>query len=137
MRHQVGPRTRSVPEGTAQVGRYPRVDANGRRLRELVYVAVAVINADQRFDLRLTRVPGLMEYVSFEEKVYRVVLVQHEPIDDDGFASLGWDASLEVELVPEAEEFGYPRRRRTRRPSGKKPAGKPRREKAVKSPGGA
>jgi hypothetical protein len=102
-----------------------------------VYVAVAVINADQRFDLRLTRVPGLMEYISFEEKVYRVVLVQHEPVDDDGFARLGWDALLEVELVPEAEEFGYPRRRGARRSRGKKPAGKPTKEKAVKSPGGA
>jgi hypothetical protein len=137
MRHQVGPRTGTVPEGTAQVGRNPRVHTNGRRLRELVYVAVAVINADQRFDLRLTRVPGLMEYVSFEEKVYRVVLVQHEPIDDDGFARLGWDALLEVELVPEADEFGYPRRRRTRRPSGKKPVGNPMKVKAVKPPGGA
>jgi len=115
MRHQVGPRTRSVLPMEPQSERYPRVDSNGRRLRELVFVAVAVINADEHFDLRLTRVPGLMEYVAREEKVYRVVLVQHEPIDENGFAPFGWDAMLEVELVPEAAEFGYPRRR-TRRP---------------------
>jgi len=96
---------------------YPLYDLNQPRLRELVRVHAIPTDGSERFDLLLTRVPGLCECLAKDEKTYRVVGVQHEPVDEDGRGRIGWHALLDVVLEPEPE--APPRKRkaakRTRR----------------------
>lgn len=68
-------------------------------LRELVLVHVDVSDG-ARFDALMTRVPGIGEEINREDRSYRVLRVQHEPINDDGRARVGYHAFVDVNLLP-------------------------------------
>ncbi|MCY2950709.1 MAG: hypothetical protein NTU53_01880 [Planctomycetota bacterium] len=92
-------------------------------LRELVLVHVYA--GDGEFDTLLTRVPGIGEEINQEDRSYKVIRVQHEPVDDDGRARLGWHALVDAELLPpeDTEPSSAPRgtrRRKRKRGSGDK-----------------
>ena len=82
-------------------------------LRELVFVHVYAKDGD--FDILLTRVPGIGEEINKEDWSYKVVRVQHEPVDDDGRARLGWHAFVDAELLPPEDTEPSSALRRTRR----------------------
>ena len=56
------------------------------------------------FEILLTRVPGIGEEIMREDRYYKVVRVQHEPVDDDGRTRFGCHAAIDAELLPEAPE---------------------------------
>ena len=72
-------------------------------LRELVLVHVCATDGTH-FDMLLTRVPGIGEELSQEDRIYRILRVQHEPINDDGRARFGWHAFIDAELLPPEDE---------------------------------
>jgi len=89
---------------------FSRLDPHEPRLSEIVLLHVHTA-ADDDFDLLLTRVPGLGEEISREGRSYKIVRVQHEPVDDGGRARFGWHAFIEAEIVP--DEIGTrPKRRK-------------------------
>lgn len=98
---------------------HERYDMSHPLLRELVLVHVDVdydTPFAKSFDTLLTRVPGIGEEISREDKSYRVVRVQHEPVDDDGRARLGWHAFIEADLLPpEDGDLRLPKRRTAKR----------------------
>jgi hypothetical protein len=71
-------------------------------LRELVFVHVDAVDGT-KFDMLLTRVPGIGEEINREAKSYKILRVQHEPVDDDGRARFGWHAFIDAELQPEED----------------------------------
>ena len=82
-------------------------------LRELVLVHVDA--NDESFDALLTRVPGIGEEIGREDCSYKVLRVQHEPIDDEGRAHFGWHAVVDVELQPDDIGRGTREQRTSRR----------------------
>lgn len=70
--------------------------------RDIILIQVDV-NDGTRFDMLLTRVPCLGEELNREDRHYKVVRVQHEPMDFHGLFRIGWHAFVDVELLP-AEE---------------------------------
>jgi hypothetical protein len=83
------------------------------RLRELVFVHVYAVDGD--FDLLLTRVPGIGEEINQEDRSYKVVRVQHEPVENDGRARLGWHAFVDAELLPSEDAEPSAAQRRVRK----------------------
>ncbi len=81
---------------------HERYDPSHPLLRELVFIHVYGDDGES-FDVLLTRVPGIGDEIDREAVSYRVVRVQHEPVDDDGRARLGWHAFVEAQLQPEDE----------------------------------
>jgi len=78
-------------------------DTSHPLLRELVLVHVDVDDGTS-FDMLLTRVPGIGEEINREDRSYKVLHVQHEPVDDDGRARFGWHAFVDAELQPTDDE---------------------------------
>ena len=83
-------------------------------LRELVSVCVYA-NGVQFFTTLLTRVPGLGEEIAHEDKYYRVVRVQHEPVDDDGRTRARYHAFVDVLQPDDDVESSVPKQRAPRR----------------------
>lgn len=54
--------------------------------RHSTVVLVGVDDGEEYFDMRLTRVPALGEELNREDRSYKVVRVQPEPIDLEGYA---------------------------------------------------
>ena len=71
-------------------------------LRELVRVNV-LCDDGTSFDSLLTRVPGIGEEISREDRSYKITRVRHEPVDDDGRARFGWHAFVDAQLQPPDE----------------------------------
>ena len=97
----------------AEVQLHERYDRSHPLLRELVRVHV---DADDgaSFDMLLTRVPGIGEELVPEDRCYKALRVQHEPVDNDGRARCGWHAFIEAELLPPDEPAPRPRRKSVR-----------------------
>lgn len=87
-------------------------------LRELVYVHVDTPDREP-FDALLTRVPSIGEEITKEADQYKILRVQHQMVNDDGRAYLGYHAWIDAKLLPpESEEVVSIRRRdsKPRRP---------------------
>lgn len=80
------------------------------RLRDVLLIH-AVASDGTRFDILLTRVPCIGENISIEDRSYRVVRVDHEPVNSEGVARLGWHAFLDVERLPPEEDVVLLKRR--------------------------
>lgn len=72
-------------------------------LRDVVLICVQVMGA-KSFDMLMTRVPTIGEEINREDRSYLVLRVQHEPIDSEGYARLGWHAFVEAKLLQPDEE---------------------------------
>lgn len=77
---------------------YPRHYPLDPLLRELVLIHVYGSDGEN-FDTLLTRVPGIGEVISREDRSYRVTRVAHEPVNEDGKARLGWHAFVDAVLM--------------------------------------
>ncbi len=87
-------------------------DPSQPRLRELVFVHVD-FDAKKSFDTLMTRVPCIGEEIVREDKSYKVVRVQHEPVGASGRARFGWHAFIEAYLMPpDDEDLILPSKRR-------------------------
>ena len=89
---------------------HERYDPAHPLLHELVLVHVDG-NDGESFDVLLTRVPAIGEEINREARSYKALRVQHEPVDNDGRARLGWHAFVEGQLLSE-DEVPPPVRRR-------------------------
>jgi hypothetical protein len=92
---------------STEIELHPRYDRSKPLLRELVFVNVSTDDG-QSFDTLMTRVPGIGEEINREDRTYRILRVQHEPVGDDGRARLGWHAFIDALLLGE-EEMNLPR----------------------------
>jgi hypothetical protein len=106
---------------------HPRYDYSQPLLRELVFVNVSTDDG-KSFDALMTRVPGIGEEINREDRTYRILRVQHEPVDDEGRARLGWHAFLDALLI-DPEEMTIPRAEEWPKPPKRK---RPRRRKKAK-----
>jgi hypothetical protein len=78
-------------------------------LRELV--TITVFGDDGRiFDVLLTRVPCVGEFISKEDYYYKITRVEHFPVDDDGRSFAGSHAIVVGEFT--LDDYVTPRRRK-------------------------
>jgi hypothetical protein len=56
----------------------------------------------------MTREPGIGEEIKRKVRTYRILRVQHEPVDDDERARLGWHALVDALLIA-PDEMTSPR----------------------------
>ena len=57
------------------------------------------VDGGTQFDILLTRVPGIGEEINREDRSYRILRVQHEPLDDEGRPRFGWHAFIDANLL--------------------------------------
>jgi hypothetical protein len=78
----------------------PRYNPAIPLLKELVLVHVDATDG-AKFDVHLTRVPGIGEEIVLENRSYQIIRVQHAIVNDDGRAEFGWHAFIQAILRTE------------------------------------
>jgi hypothetical protein len=96
--------------------KHPLYDRSRRRLQEIVDICMGSHDGMPLFNVLLSRVLTIGEEVAVGPRIFRVIGVQHSPLDLDGRATFGTHAHLTVVEVPDAGWLTSPEQPSSRKP---------------------